>query len=72
MGSDLTMKWFKWRENIENFDAFPKEKGTLLKSIFDVHNVKSAFTTALKKRENKRRTYIIAIGWYFNENIIIY
>ena len=41
-----------------------KEKGTLLKSIFDVHNVKSAFTTALKKRENKRRTYIIAIGWF--------
>ena len=41
-----------------------QEKGTLLKSIFDVHNVKSAFTTALKKRENKRRTYIIAIGWF--------
>ena len=33
-----------------------------MKSIFDVDNVKSAFKTAFKKRENNLRTYIIVIG----------
>ena len=36
-----------------------------MKSIFDVDNVKSAFKTAFKKRENNLRTYIIIIGCVF-------
>ena len=36
-----------------------------MKSIFDVDNVKSAFKTAFKKRENNLRTYIIVIGCVF-------
>ena len=35
-----------------------------MKSIFDVDNVKSAFKTAFKKRENNLRTCIIVIGWF--------
>ena len=34
----------------------------LLKSLFDVDNVKSAFRTAFEKREDNFRTYIILIG----------
>ena len=37
----------------------------LLKSLFDVENVKSAFKTTFKKRDNNMRAYISIIGIYF-------
>ena len=36
--------------------------GGFLKSIFDVENVRSAFKTTFKRREDKLRTYIILLG----------
>ena len=36
--------------------------GCFLKSIFDVKNVRSAFKTTFKRREDKLRTYIILLG----------
>ena len=44
------------------------ELRSLVKSLFNVKNVKSAFRTTFKRRENSLRSSIIVTGWWWSDH----